>query len=204
MAPAAPVDELLCRRELLFCLLGGHGVSYELSVSAADVLAGKGIFGECERRGDRLQRFVQDLLSRPWYEPLRHDGRGRRYRYPKRKSALIRQADDWIREHAPAGLLEILQALDDERKRREWLCLCPGVGPKTASWVLRNLGLGDRLAILDVHVLRALEQTGRIAQYRLPRDYDRAEVAFLAWSDQLNAPAAAFDLLLWELGRGDL
>ena len=71
---SSPVSEADSRRELLFCLLGGHGVSYELSLSAADVLINKGIFGECERRGDRLQRFVQDLLTRPSFEPRRRDG----------------------------------------------------------------------------------------------------------------------------------
>src|SRR4051812_43458708 len=53
--------ESSCRWELLFCLLGGHGVTYELASSAAAVLAERGIFGQCERRGDRLQRYVQDL-----------------------------------------------------------------------------------------------------------------------------------------------
>jgi thermostable 8-oxoguanine DNA glycosylase len=78
------------------------------------------------------------------------------------------------------------------------------VGPKTASWVLRNVGLGNDLAILDVHILRALEQSGRIAEYRLPRDYAYAESVFLQWSEDIGAPPAAFDLFLWEFGRGDL
>lgn len=193
-----------CRRELLFCLLGGHGVSYELAMSAAQVLEERGIFSSCERRGDRLQRYIQDLLGRPWYEPRRLGGQGRRYRYPKRKAALLRGADDWLRTNANKGLLEALSAIDDERMRRTWLCGCPGVGPKTASWVLRNVGLGDELAILDVHILRAMEKAGRLGDYRLPRDYEDAEQAFLGWSAELGAPAAAFDLLLWEMGRGDL
>jgi hypothetical protein len=191
-------------RELLFCLLGGHGVSYELSLSATDVLIRKGVFGDGDRRGDRLQRYVQDLLDRPWYQPRRCDGSGRRYRYPKRKAKLVRCADDWLREAVEGGLLSALERIPDERRRREWLCECPGVGPKTASWILRNLGLGDCLAILDVHVLRALAETGRVVECRLPRDYEQAEAAFLAWSDELGAPAAAFDLFLWELGRGDI
>lgn len=199
-----PTTEDGCRRELLFCLLGGHGVSYELATSASQVLADRGIFSSCERRGDRLQRYVQDLLGRPWYEPRRLDGEGRRYRYPKRKAALLRGADDWLLANGGAGLLEALRAIDDERRRRTWLCGCPGVGPKTASWVLRNVGLGDELAILDVHILRALENAGRLNSYHLPRDYDSVEQTFLAWSADLDAPAAAFDLLLWEMGRGDL
>jgi N-glycosylase/DNA lyase len=186
-------------------LLGGHGVTYELARSAADVLARRGVFGLCERRGDRLERWLRDLLSRPWYEPKKLDGGGRRYRYPNRKAGLIRQADDWLRDHLRGGgLYSTLATMDDERVRRAWLCDCPGVGPKTASWLLRNVGLGDELAILDVHLIRALEGAGRAGQWRLPHDYADLEEAFLAWSAELDAPPAAFDLFLWEYGRGNV
>jgi len=198
------VSEADCRRELLFCLLGGHGVSFELSLSATSVLVERGVFGSCQRRGNSLQRYVQDLLGRPWYEPCRVDGSGRRYRYPRRKAALVRAADDWLHTQAANGLLRELRAVPDAVGRRTWLCSCPGVGPKTASWLLRNVGLGESLAILDVHILRALEQAGRVGPYRLPRDYESVEQAFLQWSTDVGAPPAAFDLLLWRLGRGDL
>lgn len=204
MGSSIEVNDADCRRELLFCLLGGHGVTYELSLSATEVLWQKGIFDGCERRGDRLQRYVQDLLGRAWYEPRRNTGGARRYRFPKRKAAVIRGADDWLRTHAAEELLRCLRAIADARGRRKWLCSCPGVGPKTATWVLRNIGLGEDLAILDVHILRALESSGRISEFRLPRDYEQVECAFLAWSAELGAPAPAFDLLLWELGRGEL
>ncbi len=150
-----------------------------------------------------MQRWLSDLLCRPWYEPHRNDGSGRRHRYPKRTAALIRQADDWLRDAAGDDLFAALTTIDDERERRAWLCTCPGVGPKTASWILRNVGLGEELAILDVHVLRALERAGRISDYRLPRDYDRLEHAFLMWTCELDAAPAVFDLFLWEFGRGD-
>lgn len=201
---AIEADDELCRREVLFCLLGGHAVSYELARSAAAVLYERGIFGDCPRKGDRLQRYIQDLLGRAWYEPRRADGKGRRYRYPKRKAELLRRADDWFALAAPGGLLRRLQRIDGDYARREWLCGCPGIGPKTASWLLRNLGFGADVAILDVHILRALEQSGRLGAYRLPRDYDQIEGVFLRWAEEVGAPAAAFDLLLWELGRGEL
>lgn len=189
---------------MLFCLLGGHSVSYELAASAAETLVRRGVFGGCERREARLERWLRDLLSRPWYEPRRLDGSGRRYRYPKRKAALLRQADDWLRVCAPHGLLSTLAEIEDERGRRRWLCDCPGAGPKTASWVLRNVGLGNDLAIIDIHIMRALQDTGRAANARLPRDYDLLEQEFLRWSADLGASPAVFDLFLWEYGRGDV
>lgn len=198
------VNEQDCQRELVFCLLGGYGVKYELARSATEVLDERGVLGRCIRSGDRLQRWLQDLLDRPWYRPTRADGGGCRYRYPKRKALLLRQADDWLREHARDGLLEHLAKIGDEHERREWLCGCPGVGPKTASWLLRNIGLGDRLAILDVHVLRAMQATGRAGEWQLPRHYAQLESAFLDWTTSLDAPPAAFDLFLWEYQRGDL
>jgi N-glycosylase/DNA lyase len=201
---SSPVDEQGCQRELVFCLLGGHGVKYELARSATEILVARGVLGECVRSGDRLQRWLQDLLGRPWYEPARVDGRGCRYRYPKRKALLLRQADDWLREHVSDGLLNHLATIEDEHERRAWLCECPGVGPKTASWLLRNIGLGDRLAILDVHVLRALEATGRAGEWQLSRHYVQLESAFLQWSASLDAVPAAFDLFLWEYQRGDV
>jgi N-glycosylase/DNA lyase len=201
---AANVSEADCRREFLFCLLGGHGVTYELARSAAGVLAARGVFGDSSRHGPRLERWLSDLLSRPWYEPRRLDGRGRRYRYPRRKAALLRRADDWLLAYAPSGLRGALDGIDDERTRRNWLCECPGVGPKTASWLLRNIGLGDGLAIIDIHLLRALESTGRAGTAVLPSGYDELEQAFLRWSDDLGAPPAAFDLFLWEYSRGDV
>ena len=201
---SSQVLEQDCQRELVFCLLGGHGVKYELALSATEVLVDRGVLGRCARSGDRLQRWLQDLLGRPWYQPTKLDGAGRRYRYPKRKALLLRQADDWLREHARDGLLERLTTISEEQERRAWLCGCPGVGPKTASWLLRNIGLGDGLAILDVHLLRALEATGRAGEWRLPKHYSELENAFLQWSASLSANPAAFDLFLWEYQRGDL
>jgi thermostable 8-oxoguanine DNA glycosylase len=117
---------------------------------------------------------------------------------------LLRQADDWLREHAPGGLLQRLLAIPEETDRRTWVCGCPGVGPKTASWLLRNIGLGERLAIIDVHLLRALQASGRAGSWRLPEHYLQLEQAFLDWSASLSAHPAAFDLFLWEYQRGDI
>jgi len=204
LTASGPVSEDQCRREFVFCLLGGHGVIYELARSASEVLVARGVLGDCERSGDRLQRWIQDLLGRPWYEPRKLDGDGRRYRYPRRKALLLRQADDWLREHACDGLLDALQSIATAEQRRTWLCGCPGFGPKTASWLLRNVGLGANLAIIDIHVLRALQASGRAGSARLPEHYGELESAFLEWSESLSAPPAAFDLFLWEYQRGDV
>jgi N-glycosylase/DNA lyase len=184
--------------ELLFCLLGGHGVTFELARSTAAVLKSVNIFGR-EWSPARLEAAIRTELETAQFNPPRQDGSLRRYRYPRRKARVIAQAAEWVNERRP--LYERLGALDDEAARRNLLCECPGIGLKTASWLLRNVGLGQALAVIDIHVLRALAAAGRIKEARLPRDYYAVEQRFLAWCDELHAPPAAFDLMLWEWQR---
>jgi N-glycosylase/DNA lyase len=146
-----------------------------------------------------LEATVQSELEAAQFDPPRQDGSPRRYRYPRRKAHLIAQAAGWAIEHRP--LSQALLALDVEAARRSLLCECPGVGLKTASWLLRNVGLAQALAVVDVHMLRALAAAGRITEARLPRDYEAIEQRFLAWCDELSAPPAAFDLMIWEWQR---
>jgi N-glycosylase/DNA lyase len=186
-------------RELVFCLLGGFGITYELARSAAARVAELRPFDaawEDDRLGERL--IIE--LGRAQFEPRRVDGELRRYRFPTRKAKLLVQVRRWLVDQG--NVIENLVRVVSERERRRVLCSCPGMGPKTASWLLRNLGLANGLAIVDIHVTRALVAAGRANQPRLPRDYEHLERAFLEWCQELCAPPAAFDLFLWEWGRG--
>lgn len=195
----APADEDAVHRELLFCLLGGHAVSYELALSATERCAELDVFGSHWVAGD-LRARLADELSQPQFLPRKLDGTFRRYRYPTRKATLIAAASQWLL--ASGQLTDALTGLDRERERRTLLCACPGIGPKTASWLLRNLGFAQNLAVLDVHVLRAMSSAGLVDQVNLSRDYETIEDTFLAWCQDLEAPPAAFDLFLWEFQRG--
>jgi thermostable 8-oxoguanine DNA glycosylase len=155
-----------------------------------------------ELSASELEALLRSELESPQFEPLRQDGTFRRYRFPVRKANLIVRARSWLRTRPP--LLAELADLECERARRRLLCECPGIGAKTASWLLRNLGLAHELAIIDVHLLRALRAAGRVDNVVLPRDYELVEAAFLEWCRELNAPAAAFDLFVWEWQRGSL
>jgi N-glycosylase/DNA lyase len=194
-ASASSGREAVVRRELLFCVLGGHGVSYELNRSAAELLWRKGLFRHWRPRAASLETE----LARSQFAPPRRDGGPRRYRFPARKARLLVEAASWL---GRVGMLsDALAAICTERERRALLCGCPGVGPKSASWLLRNCGLAERLAILDVHVLRVLRESGRVTEAMLPRDYEHVEETFLSWCDELGADPAGFDLLLWEWSR---
>jgi thermostable 8-oxoguanine DNA glycosylase len=194
----APVGEAALRKELIFCLLGGHGVTYELAQSATKVVHALSPFHPSWTE-DQLRHAIQRELGKPQFEPRRADGSLRRYRFPARKARLITDAVLWVL--AEGGLRGGLAARGTEAERRSWLCKCPGVGMKTASWLLRNCGWAQRVAIIDVHLLRALTEAGVIAEPRLPRDYEKVENAYLRWAEQLGACPAALDLFLWDVQR---
>lgn len=196
-----PASAACFERELIFCLLSGFGISYEHALSASTCVLELDPF---DRRWtpQALERRICTELEQSQFEPRRRDGSLRRYRFPRRKAELVVAATTWLSDHV--DVVGELAAIASEQERRRFLCCCPGVGPKTASWLLRNLGLATELAILDVHLLRALRAAGRVGALRLPRDYELAERAFLDWCRELDAPAAAFDLFVWEWQRGSL
>ena len=199
---AVEVDRVRVESEFLFCLMGGFGITYEHGRSAADVIWQLRPFSE-EWEDDDLSVAILDELLQPQFDPLKLDGTLRRYRYPRRKASIIVKARDWLNRNGP--LHERLMELSDCRERRRFLSDCPGMGFKTASWLLRNLGLGEDLATIDVHVFRALSEAGRIAKNaKLPRDYELLESAFLEWCEELDASPAAFDLFIWHWQRGTL
>lgn len=203
LAAARPSTFDSLEDELLFCLLGGFGISYELNRSAAVVVARLVPFDAAHDREELRDRIAR-ALGTAQFEPRTAGGGLRRYRFPKRKAELVVAARTWLLGR-PGALGDLLRNIGCERSRRSLLCECPGIGPKTASWLLRNLGLAHELAILDVHLVRALEHAGRIeAKLTLPRDYEIAEQAFLDWCRELDAPPAAFDLFVWEWQRGNL
>lgn len=188
--------------ELLFCLLGGFGVTYEHGRSAANVVGPLNPFSDYWDENVLLQT-LSATLSLGQFLPRRRDGSLRRYRFPRRKARLIVDARKWLQKHR--SLTVRLQEIPDSHTRRELLCECPGIGMKTASWLLRNLGWADDVAIIDIHLLRALLKSGRInSDVQLPEDYENAERAFLSWCKELDAPPPAFDLFVWEWQRGTL
>jgi len=188
----------MLRRELVFCLLGGHGVTYELATSATSVVLALRPFAASWTYADLLPT-IHSELRKAQFEPRRKDGGLRRYRYPARKARLLADAVWWV--HERGGLGEGLTKRHAEAERRDWLCSCPGVGLKTASWLLRNCGWARELAILDVHLLRAMTEAGVINDERLPRDYLQIERAYLDWAQRLGACPAALDLFLWDVQR---
>jgi len=78
-----------------------------------------------------------------------------------------------------------------------------GYGYKESSHFLRNIGLGDDLAILDRHVLRYMKRFKIKEPKTLSRkSYLEYEKRFLAISKKLGLKAAELDSAIWLDGSG--
>ncbi|MBW7932046.1 MAG: hypothetical protein H3C62_00265 [Gemmatimonadaceae bacterium] len=121
--------------------------------------------------------------------PLNVNGRLVKYRFPVVKarflSVAMRNLSDETPPSAPIAL-------------RNWLQTLPGIGPKTASWIVRNRDATARVAILDVHVVRACQILGLFPRrVRLPKDYELLESEFIWFADLLGLPPGDLDASMW-------
>ena len=149
------------REEAAACVLGGFGIPAEVGMAAFSRLRKLGLLVS-----GTLEVEIQEALE----QPLVVADRLIRYRFAKQRAerlaAILMQIDDLVFE-------------DDKALRAELLRL-PGVGPKTASWIVRNHLGSDRVAILDIHIVRACVAAKVFPrQVNLSRDYFDLEERFL-------------------------
>lgn len=170
------------REEVGACLLGGHGMPYWLANAAFVRLQSAGVFSG---DGSWSPDDIESLLSRP----LRVGDQTRRYRFPRQRAGRIHAA----LAHLSAGEIPV-----DDIGLRDFLLRIPGIGPKTAGWVVRNYRDSDRVAIIDIHLIRAGTVAGVFAPtWRVARDYDLYEAAFLDWADGAAIRPSHLDAVIW-------
>jgi hypothetical protein len=140
-------------------------------------------------------RAIERILSQPLVlEPGR---RPIRYRFPLQRANRVSRALQFLSDR---------QVPEDAWELRDWLLDVPGIGPKTASWVVRNWHGTDGIAIIDVHVHRAGLAAGFfLPSWKLPRDYALFEAAFSQVARIGGVSTAALDARIWRdlsfLGR---
>ncbi|MBI5332105.1 MAG: DNA lyase [Candidatus Aenigmarchaeota archaeon] len=88
---------------------------------------------------------------------------------------------------------------------RTWLAAnVKGIGMKEASHFLRNIGLGEELAILDIHILRTMKELGLIDNMKLtPKRYIEYEKIFQKYAQQLGLKPAELDISIWLMKSGN-
>jgi N-glycosylase/DNA lyase len=131
----------------------------------------------------------------------------KRTRFYKNKSRYLAEAR---RVCDRDGTLSIKDKIDagNVPAAREWLVRnIKGIGYKEASHFLRNIGLGDSIAILDVHILRRLRSLGVIAE--VPKTLTRKryleiESLMRDFSKRVKIPLAHMDLLFWSMATGKI
>lgn len=82
-----------------------------------------------------------------------------------------------------------------------------GWGMKEASHFLRNIGYGDKICILDRHILRQLSEYGvipKIPQAMTKNEYIQIENDMRHFAQELEIPIAALDFVFWYKAKGEL
>lgn len=170
--------------ELAACLLGGFGMKAEFGLAAYARLRDRGLLDGTPTEG---------LLECNLAEPFAIRGHTRRYRFPRQKARYL------------AGCLRLLSHFtepQDDVVLRDRLAEFPGIGLKTASWIVRNYRGSNRVAVIDVHILRAGRHIGLFPPESTPhRHYCNLERAFIRFATALDAGAGTLDGLIWDYMR---
>ena len=156
---------------------------------------------------DRVTRLCDDglLLSGSREEIL---ARISDVRFRNNKTGYILLAREQFIDGKRILLAERLEMFDSGFSAREWLVAnVKGFGYKEASHFLRNIGLGEEIAILDRHILRNLVHFGYLES--VPGSISRKvyldiEERMKDLANDLTVPLSHLDLLLWYKEAGHI
>ncbi|MBS3782379.1 MAG: N-glycosylase/DNA lyase [Candidatus Thermoplasmatota archaeon] len=106
------------------------------------------------------------------------------------------------------SLKEKISQFEDQKEAREWIVdNVKGLGYKEASHFLRNIGKGEKLAILDRHILKNLVELGVIDEEPktlTKKRYLEIEEKMEEFSAELGIPIHHLDLVLWHEETGHI
>ena len=166
--------------EVAACLLGGHGLRHQVGLAAFEAVRADGLLKRPAHASD-IERVLR--------HPLKIGERTVHYRFPAQRARYLAAALTTLRTQNPPESARVL---------REWLLDIPGIGPKTAGWIVRNHLASDDFAVIDIHVLEAGVGASVFDPSWTPtRDYDLLEAMFLTWARQGAVSAADLDAVIW-------
>ena len=132
----------------------------------------------------------------------------RKVRFHNNKSGYILHARGLFTEKGRLSIKKSLLEKGTPFEMREWLVMnLKGMGYKEASHFLRNIGLGQGLAILDRHILRNLKKHGAIKEIPktlTPKKYKEIEGQMAGFSRKMRIPMEEMDLLFWSEETGEV
>lgn len=170
--------------EVAACLLGGFGMKAEIGLAAFARLRDRQLL-----EGTPSNYELETALA----EPFSIRGTFRHYRFPKQKARYL------------SACLERLKTFDepsDDAAFRDKLAEFPGIGLKTASWIVRNHRASKCVAVIDVHILRAGRHISLFSPEMEPqRHYRVLEKRFLSFATALGVATGMLDGLMWDYMR---
>ncbi|WP_147376720.1 hypothetical protein [Noviherbaspirillum saxi] len=174
-------DSLL--EETVACVLGGHGMPAEICLAAYKRIRDEGVLQDQSPASE--QQYL-DLLAAPIFK---RNGTAVHYRFARQKAAYLANIHAAFCEQLPPhGDLAL----------RDWLISLPGIGPKTASWIVRNHTGSDHVAILDIHIYRAGLLAGFFDQkQRIESHYAQMENQYLEFASAICVRASVLDGIMW-------
>lgn len=169
--------------ETIACLIGGYGIPSEI---------GNAKFRQIQVHLNELLILpnlekIESIMSKPLINNKKQEIK---YRFIKQKSRYIFDA--------LLKLKKIEETNFSDLELRNELLKINGIGPKTASWIVRNYRKSDCVAIIDIHIHRA----GLLAGFfnikdNLQKDYFKMEKKFLNFCNNINLSAAKVDAVIW-------
>jgi len=129
-------------------------------------------------------------------------------RFKERKARYIVSARNQFTKDGQLSIRSILEVFSDPFALREWLVEnVMGLGYKEAGHFLRNVGLGEDLAILDRHILKNLVLLGvidEIPKSLTKKRYLDIEQRMIAFSNETKIPMGHLDMVLWSRETGEI
>lgn len=168
--------------ELVFCILTPQSKAHMCDKAVKKLLSSKAIFGKAGEIKKHLKSKV---------------------RFHNTKAKHIVKARQLLND---GGIKDKLAGSPAEI--REWLVEnVYGLGYKEASHFLRNVGIGEELAILDRHVMKNLVKYGvidTIPKSMTRKQYMEIEERMKEFADAIGIPLAHLDLLFWSHETGEI
>lgn len=129
-------------------------------------------------------------------------------RFKERKSVYIVKARDFFSENGEIKIKPKFKDFSNNYEIREWLVKnIKGMGYKEASHFLRNIGMGEDIAILDRHILKNLNLLNIIED--IPKSltkkrYFEIENKMRKFSQYIKIPMSHLDILFWSKETGEI